>query len=131
VTYAHLAAGVASKSVKLQRPARANVCSHSVKDATASVESILYKYPSPKLVKIARLMDATDRAHSNSRTPRRSSRGASSLRCLPPKELLRKHAASHLLVSVDLCAENRCPVMDSFWKCPVEGRFGSAFHVKG
>ena len=37
-TYAHLAAGVASKSVKLQRPARATVCSHSARDATASVE---------------------------------------------------------------------------------------------
>ena len=31
VTCAHLAAGAASKSVKLQRPARATVCSHSLK----------------------------------------------------------------------------------------------------
>jgi hypothetical protein len=41
VRYAHLAAGIASKSVKLQRPARATVCSHSAKDATASVGPIL------------------------------------------------------------------------------------------
>jgi hypothetical protein len=59
-SYAHLAAGAASKSVKLQRPARATVCSHSVKNATASIEPILIQYPLRKVVKIARLMDATD-----------------------------------------------------------------------
>ena len=37
------ATGVASKSVKLQRPARATVCSHSARDATASVELMLIK----------------------------------------------------------------------------------------
>ena len=34
-------AGVASKSVKLQRSARATACSHSVRDVTASVGPIL------------------------------------------------------------------------------------------
>jgi len=52
---------------------------------------------------------------SNARTPRRLSRGASSLYTACPQELLRKHAASHLLFSVDLCAERRCPAMDSSW----------------
>jgi hypothetical protein len=70
-------------------------------------------------------------AHSNSRTPRRLSRGAASLHCLSPTELLRKHAASHLLVSVDFCAESRCPAMGSSWRCPVEGRSGFGFPVKG
>jgi hypothetical protein len=37
ITGMHLAARAASKSVKLQRPARATVCSHSIWDATASV----------------------------------------------------------------------------------------------
>ena len=31
------------QAVKLQRPARATVCSHSVRDATASVDSMLLK----------------------------------------------------------------------------------------
>ena len=44
-----------------------------------------------------------------------------------PKELLRKHAASDLLVSLDLCAESRCPTMDFSWRCPVEGPSGSDF----
>jgi hypothetical protein len=52
--------GQLPKSVKLQRPARATVCSHSVRDATASVELILNKYLSRKVVKSARLMDGTD-----------------------------------------------------------------------
>ena len=44
----HLAAGAASKVVKLQRPARATVCSHSIRDATASIEPILYyRFPVP------------------------------------------------------------------------------------
>src|SRR5664279_2118613 len=47
-------AGVASKSVKLQRSARATACSHSVRDATASVDVILNKYPPRKVVKSAR-----------------------------------------------------------------------------
>ena len=34
-------AGVASKSVKLQKSARATACSHSVRDVTASVRPIL------------------------------------------------------------------------------------------
>src|ERR1700730_16498193 len=54
-----------------------------------------------------------------------------SLHCLFPRELLRKHAASHLLVFPDLCAENRCPAMGSSWKYPVEGCSGSDFPVKG
>ena len=40
-TYSHLAAGVASKSVKLQRPARATVCSHSARDATTSAATMV------------------------------------------------------------------------------------------
>ena len=55
---AHLAAGVASKSVKLQRPARATVCSHSVRDATASVVTNLTETRPPRVIKIARLMNA-------------------------------------------------------------------------
>jgi hypothetical protein len=37
ITGKHRAVRAASKSVKLQRPARATVCSHSITDATASV----------------------------------------------------------------------------------------------
>ena len=46
--------GQLPKSVKLQRPARATVCSHSLRDATASVDVILNKYPPRKVVKSAR-----------------------------------------------------------------------------
>jgi hypothetical protein len=45
--------GQLPKSVKLQRPARAAVCSHSLRDATASVDVILNKYPPRKVVKSA------------------------------------------------------------------------------
>ena len=46
--------GQLPKSVKLQRPARATVCSHSLRDATASVHVILNKYPPRKVIKSAR-----------------------------------------------------------------------------
>jgi hypothetical protein len=55
-----MAAGIASKSVKLQRPARATVCSHSSRDATAIVGPILMNTWPHKVVKIARLMDRTE-----------------------------------------------------------------------
>jgi len=48
----HLAAWAAS-SVKLQRPDRDTVCSHSVMDATANAELILNKPRRLTLVKIA------------------------------------------------------------------------------
>ena len=44
--------GQLPKSVKLQKPARATVCSHSVRDATASVEPILNKYLPVKWSKV-------------------------------------------------------------------------------
>ena len=47
------------QSVKLQRPDRATVCSHSVKDATASMKSILLHVTFSETVKIDRLLRAT------------------------------------------------------------------------
>jgi hypothetical protein len=52
--------GQLPKSVKLQRPARATVCSHSLRDATASVDVILNKYPPRRVVKSARRAGGTD-----------------------------------------------------------------------
>ena len=58
---AHLAAGAASKSVKLQRPARATVCSHSLKGRVRQCGAYFMNSRSPKVVKIARLLDAAGR----------------------------------------------------------------------
>jgi hypothetical protein len=58
---AHLAAGAASKSVKLQRPARATVCSHSLKGRDRQCGIYFMNTRPPKVVKIARLPDAADR----------------------------------------------------------------------
>jgi len=55
------------------------------------------------------------------KTPRRLKPGRLSLRCLSLKEFLRKHAASHLLVSLDLGAEGHCPAVDSSLRCPADG----------
>ncbi len=60
---AHLAAGVASKSVKLQRPARATVCSHSARGRDRQCRTYLNKYVPGKVVTSAHLLDITDALH--------------------------------------------------------------------
>ena len=60
---AHLAAGVASKSVKLQRPARATVCSHSARGRDRQCRTYLNKYVPGKVVTSAHLLDIMDALH--------------------------------------------------------------------
>jgi hypothetical protein len=64
--YSHLAAGIASKSVKLQRPARATVCSHSLGGCARQCRTCLVNTRSCNVVKIARLKDATYSASNRS-----------------------------------------------------------------
>ena len=54
VMCAHLAAGAASKFGQTAKARSGYMCSHSLRDATASVDVILNKYPPRKVVKSAR-----------------------------------------------------------------------------
>ena len=70
------------------------------------------------MFRIVLLMDLANRAQSNQECP-----GAKPGRLIlntacRQERLFRKRAASHPLVSVDLCAESRCPAMDSSSKYP-------------
>jgi len=108
--------GQTTKALRLPR-----LYTRSAQNATASVEPISVNTCSSRMVKIAALIGTTEGCPQVQKRPSVQAGALLPYKACSQRELLRKHAASHLRFSFDLGAESRCPVGGSSWKYPLEG----------